>query len=374
MIRSLAKVTLCLCLLAVCVGCGSGKRSPTVSVPAELDEVFTSLFDAADTIDTTVRVITRQGSDELSNAFEDADVVVGWWSAGFKEAVMSAGRTVDLGEYGTETVYPAAVSEFLAVDVTENTPRRRALPICIDPWLMIWREDFLLSRGGRAEGIPQYWDDVVPGDVIFAVAGKAVDARLSWAALLEQSYPHPDQTYLWSGGFKKLASFQLDGLFQRGAFSYSWPDAQALMISGTATAMYMPASRFRLLEPKYQATLVPSRPPVVAGSRTYTSCGGLLVAVPTNRRGSEERAAIMLKLLSGPAEQRSVADEIGVISARMDARLRDGFDQIARRVVRSAASFYIPPASALPAEELDLYADLSDKVMRSPAEVELLLE
>ncbi len=374
MIRSLAKLVLCVCVLILFIGCGEGKRAAVISVPQEFENAYTSLFDAADDVDKIVEVVSRHDDAELGEAFADADVIVGWWSAEFQEAIIRTERYVDLGEYGTEAVYPTAAVDFLAISTDEGRRRHFALPVCIDPWLMIWREDYLLSRGGRAEGIPQYWDDVVPGEVVFAVPGKAVDARLTWAALLEQSYPQIDQTHLWSGGFKKLASFQIEGLFQRGAFSYSWPDAQALLISGAADGMYMPASRFRLLEPKHQATLVPSRPPVAAGSRTYTICGALLVAVPTSRRGSEERAASILKALSGPGEQRSIADDVGAVAARMDGRLRDGFDQAARRAVRNATALYLPPDLGFPAGEQDLLADLSEKIMRSPAEVEFLLE
>jgi len=374
MTRNLFRTTLYVCICVACIGCGARRQVPVVSVPNDLEQAVASVFDSSAEMEPSVRIIVRSADERLDKAFENADVFIGWWQARLSNVAESARTELGFGDYGGEAVYPAAVKDVLVANDTEGSPIYRALPICIDPWIMIWREDYLSAYGGRSEGIPYSWEEIKPDGPVFALPGAAADARLAWAAVLEESYTEPDKQYRFSGGLRKLASFQLDGFFQRGAFSYPWSDAEALLIGGEAAALYVPVSRFRKLDPKYQSKLVLSRPPAAAGSGTYSVCADILVAVITGRRGSGERASGILQVISDPAGEREIADAIGAITARLDARLRDGFDQTAKQVVRNTARIFLPPVSQLETDELKRYAELSDVILRSPSEADMILQ
>jgi len=307
-----------------------------------------------------------------------------WLSKG-----LAAGVLVPLPPAGFPN--PEAVSARLpgaflkAVGSTAGGRTLNALPLAFDPWLAFWHRDFI---GGAAATPPADWPAVrasaarwkQKGVAALALAGREPDALTAWFAILCGAsgpgaaadafgrYPGFGRETAASA-LELLADLERDGIVQGSAFSFPWQDAVDQLLRKQAAGMFLPLVRYRALNPAATAPLIIARVPQFPGTTGTAIVAEVRMLVMPARgargRGSEKVVAYLAR----PEVQRSLADALGMVPARLDAPVRDGASFEGREAARAAAALVPMPTAGGDAPSTAALVQAAAAALRSPAEV-----
>jgi hypothetical protein len=297
-------------------------------------------------------------------------------------AALADGRLAALPADAFRTARPRIPLALLSAVGSSGPGPLRALPLAYDPLMAAWHRDFI---GGANALAPRDWNDVSAAALKWkqravipvALAGRETDALLSWltvtasaigpasAAAALAEFPMRGRDAL-EAAFLKLASFQAEGIFQPGSFSYPWADAVGLVLQKRAAGILLPLSRYRRLNPASSAPLIVSRVPDIRGSTgsTLVARTRLLVAPARGARG--RGAGKLAEFLADPAVQRELADALLMVPAVLDAPVRDGPAFEAMNAARAAAAVVPEPAAFMAPDAAAAVAAAAQTALRSP--------
>jgi ABC-type glycerol-3-phosphate transport system substrate-binding protein len=286
-----------------------------------------------------------------------------------------------------EGAFPAGLSTMPRALVTaagqKDDGRLLALPLLFDPLLAVWHRDLI---GGAKAAPPADWGALSAaaaawrksGAAPLSLAGREKDALLSLLCVLAGSQgpgaaadafsPDPAASRgPLAAAFRQLAELQKEELFQKASFSYPWADATGLVLSRRAAGILLPLSSFRGLNPAQAAPLITSRVPDFTGVPGYPLVAEVRVLVMPSRGARSRSVDALIHYLSEPAVQRSLADALKMVPARLDAPPRDGAAFEAREAARGAARLAVPPALTLEPARAAEVAAAAATVLRDPA-------
>lgn len=381
--RVIAQSAVFICFLALVLifagiitlsGCAGGGRKAKIIVPTDLHSFVGELLETtvpenADSDFSLPSVLSYEEDTALSSLIDDADISVIWWSRVVEESAEAG----DLAVLSMDTIapdgsWPESLLAFLR-PISGSTDRLIGFPLSIDPWVMIWNRDYLAEYGA-----PVLWEALTgAAGPVFGLAGSAPDARLGWAALFADAYPSPDGAAAlapWKNGLQRLARAQSEGIIQRASFSYPWSDAAAIVKRGDVGAIFAPLSFYRSFDGGTQAALEVKRPPDALGRSNFALFADVLIAVVRSKSIDKMGVQAALQALAETAAQRTLADLLGTIPARIDAPVRDSAAFTAVRIARTAAYFQPLPGAALSDDITEELSELSLLLLKNPSNAE----
>ena len=299
-------------------------------------------------------------------------------------AALADGRLVALPPDAFRAALPRIPRALLTAAGSSGTGTLPALPIAYDPLMAAWHRDFI---GGANALAPRDWNEVSSAALKWkrravipvALAGRETDALLSWLTVMASATGPASAAAALAGfpalgrdaleaAFGRLASFQAEGIFQPGSFSYPWADAIGLVLQKRAAGILLPLSRYRSLNPAASAPLIVSPVPDLRGSpgSTLVARTRLIVAPAGGARG--RGAGKLAEFLAEPAVQREVADALQMVPAVLDAPVRDGPAFEAVNAARAADAVVPSPAGFMPPDAAAAIAAAAQSALRAPGE------
>jgi len=308
--------------------------------------------------------------------------------ASWTRQAITAGRLVPLPAAASpnpDSVLPRIPPAFLRAVSSTGGRTLHALPLAFDPWLAFWHRDFI---GGAAAAAPADWTALAAAVVRWkrtgisglALAGREPDALVAWLAILCGARG-PGAAEDVFGRFPaygrdvaaealgRLAGLERDGTLQPSAFSFPWQDAVDLVLHKHAAGAFLPLSRFRSLDPAASAPLIIARVPPFPGASGAGLVAEVRVLVMPARGARGRGVEKVIAFLARPEIQRSLADSLRMVPARMDAPVRDGASFEGREAARAAAALIPMPGAWGDERRAAVFAEAAAAVLRSPGEV-----
>jgi hypothetical protein len=198
---------------------------------------------------------------------------------------------------------------------------RGAIPLALDPWLVIRKTGdppLSLERALGESG----------GEGVLILPGAEAEAEAAWISQLLQSSPgsFPAEQQVWEEAQERLVYG--NNRFQQGALTYTWFDSWIRLLQNEPAWLYAPLSRTRGLASYDRGRLNAAPFPIPGDWNTYGLQADLLWAIPGGSWKQEALLDETRRWLASAEVQSLIADSLGWIPAESGAV---PFDSLARQ-------------------------------------------